>query len=218
MNGLLGAQLLSQGGSLLSGIGQQIQGHQNRAYHEKMTREQWSREDNAVQRRVEDLKAAGLSPVLAAGSAATTSPPQISEQPRNTSQTIGEAMLNVLPVIEKSMDITQTMAQAALTREKKITEAYHQDVLSNQYRLASLQMWSADLTQREKAIVLSVLDGHKTPEELSSEHRRIWDSYVANLNQQIDTAATTRFQLGELERFPPHVRQILQLVKAFMPW
>jgi len=74
--------LILGGGALLGGIGSVINNERNLAfqreaidYNKWAQRETWSREDNAVQRRRADLEAAGLSPILAAGSSAQAGSP-----------------------------------------------------------------------------------------------------------------------------------------------
>ena len=69
-------------------IGSQLyQWRREDSYNQAM----WNRDDNAVRRRVDDLKAAGLSPVLASGSAAGNSSPSLSS-PKNIALDVLAAM------------------------------------------------------------------------------------------------------------------------------
>lgn len=81
-------------------------------YAQKKT---WEREDNAVQRRVADLNKAGLSPVLAAGSAASTSAPISVNKP-----TPGADFLR-----------TKEAAANLISMKQNIATSHAQEVLNN---------------------------------------------------------------------------------------
>ena len=74
------------------------------------------REDNAVQRRKADLIAAGLSPVLAAGSAANAGPVVATQAPRRDPVTIPDTAAKVMALIRGQQDIAQSNAQIDLIK------------------------------------------------------------------------------------------------------
>lgn len=92
------------GGGAMGAAGSRRQRQQNKeffdrqmAYDYSVKNTIWKREDNAVQRRVADMKKAGLNPVLAAGSpasAATMSTPQAHRVNENPAAHIGQAVAN----------------------------------------------------------------------------------------------------------------------------
>ena len=97
---------------------------ENLAYQKEVQNTEWMREDNAVQRRKADLIAAGLSPVLAAGSAANAGPVVATQAPRRDPVIIPDTAAKVMALLRGNQEIAQTQSQIDLNnKQKEKTEA-----------------------------------------------------------------------------------------------
>lgn len=94
----------------ISDIGNTALSIGNWFFNRDLLRKQWEREDTAVQRRVADLSAAGLSKTLAAGSAATSTY-SASSAPNINNQTASA----LLDIERLNKDIKQADANIAYT-------------------------------------------------------------------------------------------------------
>lgn len=118
---LIGAGLTAAstiGGSLISSSATKKANAQNLALQQKT----WEREDNAVQRRVHDLEAAGLSKTLAAGDAAASSSP-ISVKSADFGSGVSGAGSALGQGLVQAIQLKNELATSAMERERLAAEA-----------------------------------------------------------------------------------------------
>ena len=101
------------GTNTLTGLLNYKQQRDTVAWQKDLQSDIFAREDTSIQRRVADLKAAGLSPVLAAGQGAGTggtvsvTPPQLN---------LGDNAMVAMNLMKQEADISATRAQEAYTK------------------------------------------------------------------------------------------------------
>lgn len=146
----VGSQLLTAGANVFGAINQkktndlnyQLQKDQYE-YQKNLQRIMFGREDNAVQRRVADLKAAGLSPTLAAGSAASSGPVVSTQTPQKESDLsaylaiaqIGTMLANQQKAQTEADIARQSLAQAKIQTQ---ASALSKELLGNQVAMSNL--------------------------------------------------------------------------------
>lgn len=108
-------------------------------YQKEVQQQTWNREDNATQRRVADLRKAGLSPILAAGSAAGVSAPIHVDTPQKSSVKYTTPLDKsgvALALMRAKQDVSRTYAENELIKTQIVRQNLENKMLEHDYNIA----------------------------------------------------------------------------------
>lgn len=197
---------IGAGLSGIAGIGGSIfntaQQKKSQAHNQRVQEVTWDREDNAVQRRVADLAAAGLHPTLAAGSAADTSAP-IRQEPVQMDRGMQDGFSVLASQGQALANIEQTQAQTDLTRAQ--VNAYELEVegkrLSNQ-RVAQLMKQTEIEMKRLDSVLANMEHDYDYARRHDLPIGQIYDRQIRRIEIAIDKMFQVGQELGD-KMFPP---------------
>ena len=175
-----------------------------------MLKQSWAREDTAAYRRAQDLKSAGLSPVLAAGSAASTMAPIQIKAPQL--EKVGPSLMSALGVLQMNQNIAQSQEQIKLLREQRESNALENMIKLRDYNI--YDKWGVPYTApsrvKEIASALNALNekgkpilrgGLESLLEVAPE-KTLWDQLMDKVDAQnkIDIGVGSRINQSEYYR------------------
>ncbi|WNK13199.1 MAG: DNA pilot protein [Microvirus sp.] len=201
MGDTLPGQIIGAGVDLISSIGNMNLQQQNLDYQKNLQQQIFQREDNSITRRIADLKANGLSPVLAAGQGANAGQAIQTQAPQMAPINAQDRFLKGIgaEIAQKDIDlknaqIEQTKANTAFINTQNAGSTGMQPLQQEALKLANL-FQSETIGTRKSQLELEV-EGKQIANTLNSalqsgiiqkQQLDLSGQQIDNINKALDT-------------------------------